>query len=129
MKNTTARRRVLVVDDEISIIGLLRDGLTSAGFEVDAAESAREALDLVKENLYDVAIVDFALPDMNGVMLHHELRQMDPELAQRTLFISGRAQSEDDLSYFSSVASGFLSKPFAVEDVIRELQKLLVDPE
>jgi CheY-like chemotaxis protein len=62
---------------------------------------------------------------MNGVMLHHELRRVDSELAERTLFISGRAQSADDLDYFSSAASGFLSKPFEVADVLREVFKLL----
>ena len=127
MNDTAERKRVLVVDDESSIVDLLREGLASAGFDVDAAENARGALDLVKENLYDLAILDFALPDMNGVMLHNEMRRMDAELAERTLFISGLAQSADDLDYFSSAASGFLAKPFAVADVIRELNKLLAD--
>lgn len=121
----TETKRILLVDDEVSIIDLLRDALTDAGYEVDTAVDARSALDLVRENLYDVAILDFALPDMNGVMLHHELRRMDSELAERTLFISGRTQSDDDMRYFSSVASGFLSKPFEVADVLRELAKML----
>ena len=123
----TEIQRILVVDDERSILDLLRDALTEAGYEVDAAEDARAALDLVKNNLYDVAILDFALPDMNGVMLHHELRQLDAELAERTLFISGHAQSDDDLDYFSSAASGFLPKPFEVTDVLQAVHKLLTE--
>ena len=118
-------QRILVVDDESAILELLRDALTGAGYEIDTAEDARSALDLIKDNLYDVAILDFALPDMNGVMLHHEMRRLDSELAERTLFISGHAQSDDDLGYFSSSGSGFLAKPFEIADVLREVHKLL----
>ena len=119
------RQRILVVDDESAILELLRDALTGAGYQIDTAEDARSALELVKENLYDVAILDFALPDMNGVMLHHELRRLDSELAERTLFISGHAQSDDDIGYFSSAGSGFIAKPFEIADVLREVYKLL----
>ena len=122
---TTDPQRILVVDDESSILELLRDALTEAGYVVDAAENAQGALALVQDHLYDGAILDFALPDMNGVMLHRELRQVDAELAERTLFISGLPQSDDDLDYFSSLASGFLPKPFEVADVLREIQELL----
>jgi len=122
---TADQQRILVVDDESSILELLRDALTEAGYAVDTAENAQGALALVQDNLYDVAILDFALPDMNGVMLHGELRRVDTELAERTLFISGLTQSDDDLDYFSSLASGFLPKPFEVADVLREIHKLL----
>ena len=125
---TADQQRILVVDDESSILELLRDALTEAGYAVDAAENAQAALALVQDNLYDVAILDFALPDMNGVMLHHELRRVDAELAERTLFISGLTQSDDDLDYFSSLASGFLPKPFEVADVLADKPVAAANP-
>lgn len=117
--------RILVVDDEIPLLELMREGLSAEGFVVDGAATAAEALELVRTNLYDAAILDFALPDMNGVMLHHRIRQMDRELGQRTLFISGQTQSADDLGYFSSAGSGFLPKPFDMRAVLDGLHRLL----
>jgi DNA-binding response OmpR family regulator len=120
-------QRILVVDDEPPITELLREGLEPEGYVVDVALNAAEALSLINDQLYDAAILDFALPDMNGVMLHRAIRQVDAELAQRTLFISGRTQSEDDMSYYAAEASGFLAKPFDIHHLLSVLSKLLAN--
>ena len=117
--------RILVVDDEESVRNLLRDALTETGWVVDMAGTGAEALQLVRDNLYDAAVLDFALPDTNGVMLHRKIREMDPELAQRTLFISGVAQSDQRLDYFGADGIGFVSKPFDVWEVVSRLQKIV----
>ena len=83
-------KRILVVDDEQPIRDLLRDAITEAGWEVDTAADSAEALALVKDKLFDAVVLDFVLPDMNGVQLHSEIRRLDAELASRTLFISAR---------------------------------------
>jgi DNA-binding response OmpR family regulator len=120
-------KRILVVDDEEPIRDLLRDAITAAGWEVDTAADSAEALKLVKANLYDAAVLDFALPDMDGFQLHRELRQMDAELARSTLFISGVAQTEERLGYYGTAAAGFLPKPFNVWDLVSRLEKMLKD--
>ncbi len=117
--------RILVVDDEESVRDLLRDALVETGWAVDTAETGAEALQLIKDNLYDAAVLDFALPDTNGVMLHRQIREMDPELAQATLFISGVAQSDQHLDYFGADGIGFLSKPFNIREVVTRLQKIM----
>lgn len=117
-------KRILVVDDELPIIELLEEILVAAGYELDSAQDAAGALALVRENIYDAAILDFQLPDMNGMMLHREIRQMDVELADNTLFISGATQTESNLDYFHAFGSGFLPKPFQVEDVLKSLNAL-----
>jgi DNA-binding response OmpR family regulator len=120
-------KRILVVDDEEPIRDLLRDALTTAGWEVDTAADSTEALKLVKSNLYDAAVLDFALPDMDGFQLHRELRQMDAELARSTLFISGVAQTEERLDYYGADAAGFLPKPFNVWELVSRLERMLKD--
>jgi len=84
-----AGERILVVDDEAEIVELLREVLVAEGYAVDAAPDAAASLQLIRENIYDLALLDFNLPDMDGVMLHHQIRQMDAELASRTIFMSG----------------------------------------
>jgi DNA-binding response OmpR family regulator len=117
--------RVLIVDDEPDIVDLLSEILTSAGFEVSGAFHAAGALEQIKAQIFDAAIIDFNLPDMNGVMLHRQIRQMDEELAQRTLFTSGQMQTDHDLDYYMVYGGGFLSKPFEVEEVLSALDKTI----
>jgi len=122
-----AGERILVVDDEPDILELLRDVLVAEGYVVDAAPDAARSLQLIRENIYDAALLDFNLPDMDGVMLHHQIRQMDAELAARTIFMSGLLQSDGNLGYYMSQSGGFLAKPFDIRDVLRQVRTLLGD--
>jgi DNA-binding response OmpR family regulator len=118
-------RRVLIVDDESQIVDLLREFLRGAGFEVDAAGDAAGALELIRNQIFDAAVIDFNLPDMNGVMLHRQIRQMDPELADRTIFMSGFLQADSNIDYYESYGGGFLAKPFDVRDVVAAIRNVL----
>lgn len=120
-----AGERILVVDDEAEIVDLLRDVLTAEGYTVDAAPSATGALALIRENIYDAALLDFNLPDMDGVMLHRQIRQMDAELAAKTVFMSGLVQSDSNLGYYASHGGGFLSKPFDIRDIVGAVTRIL----
>jgi len=119
------RKRILVVDDEKDILEILTEVLSTAGFEVDAALSAQEALERIRDTIYDAAILDFNLPDMDGVMLHRQIRQMDRELAGKTLFMSGMVQSDENLGYYAARSAGFVSKPFQVDDLLGSLLGVL----
>lgn len=120
-----AGERILVVDDERDIVELLRDVLLADGYVVDAAPDAAEALRLIRDNIYDIALLDFNLPDMDGVMLHHQIRQMDAELAACTIFMSGLLQSDDNLGYYMAQSGGFIAKPFDIGDVLRHVRSVL----
>jgi len=111
-------KRVLVVDDEPEIVSVLTEILTAHGYRVDSAADATGAIDQVRQHIFDGAILDFNLPDMDGVMLHRQIRQMDEELASHTLFTSGLVQSDQNLGYYSAHGGGFLPKPFEVQQVI-----------
>jgi DNA-binding response OmpR family regulator len=122
-----AGERILVVDDESEIVELLRDVLTAEGYTVDAAPDAETALKLIRANIYDAALLDFNLPDMDGVMLHRQIRQMDEELASRAIFMSGLLQSDANLGYYMSQSGGFLAKPFDIRDVLTQIHQMLGD--
>lgn len=120
-----AGERVLVVDDEVEIVELLRDILSAEGYLVDAAPNAEAALQLIREHIYDTALLDFNLPDMDGVMLHRQIRQMDQDLAARAIFMSGLLQTDANLGYYLSQSGGFLAKPFDVRDVLAQVRAVL----
>ncbi|HEU4390475.1 MAG TPA: sigma-54 dependent transcriptional regulator [Blastocatellia bacterium] len=71
--------RLLVVDDERSMRELLELVLKREGYTVDSAENGTRALDLAKQNLYDLIISDVKMPDINGIELLERVRDMSPE--------------------------------------------------
>ena len=122
-----AGERILVVDDEIDITDLLRDLLEAESYVVDTAPDASAALQLIRQNIYEIALLDFNLPDMDGVMLHHQIRLIDAELASHTIFMSGLLQSEGNLGYYMSHRAGFLAKPFDIAEVLQQVRALLAE--
>lgn len=118
-----ATKRILVVDDEAEVRDLVIEAGASQGWIVDGAESAASALDCIRDHLYDGAILDFQLPDMDGIELHSAIRRVDAELAARTLFVSGVANEADKARL--SKGGGFLPKPFNIKDLVREMKRLI----
>ncbi len=119
-----ANKRILLVDDDPVVVDLLTDLLGDEGYEVQAAKSGAAAVDLIREMIFDAAILDFRLPDMNGVALHRLIRQMDEELGNNTLFTSGVEQTGEAVDYYESFGLGFLAKPFEVHAVLGALNNL-----
>ncbi len=122
-----ARDPILLVDDDPEVLELLQETLTLAGYEVDIASSAIEALELVQAlgTSYSALVLDFNLPDMDGIMLHQQVREVDKDLAARTIFISGEVQSSTNLDYYSARAAGFLFKPFPPGELVAALKEWL----
>jgi CheY-like chemotaxis protein len=117
-------KRILVVDDDEGILNVVREAFTTVGYQVHIAYSAASAIELIQDDIYDAALVDFDLPDMNGVMLHRRIREMDPELAQRTIFMSGLVEAQSYGSYDDSECAGFLPKPFDVWALVGTISAL-----
>ncbi|HXH22127.1 MAG TPA: ATP-binding protein [Dehalococcoidia bacterium] len=107
--------RVLVVDDEESIRLLLRDILEMDGHTVEVGSSGIEAWQLVDASApFDVIITDMKMPGMDGATFYRELRQKDPALASRIIFITGDTVSPDTRSFLQTVSNPVLSKPFKI---------------
>ena len=69
--------KVLVVDDEPSILRLLNEALTQWGYQVKTAATAREAIEALRTGLFDAAITDIRMPDMSGLELLREIKKHD----------------------------------------------------
>ena len=73
---TEHRPRLLVVDDEVDTCRNLSDILSDLGYHVDVAHDGPSALELVRRNAYDVALLDLRMPGMDGLELFHRIRQL-----------------------------------------------------
>lgn len=118
--------RVLVVDDELSLLSTLTANLELEGFEVIAAESAKRALDLLREKDVDLVLTDVRMPGMNGVELFHELRATRPDLPV-VLMTAFAAEGLVDQA-LAGGAFTYLSKPFTMEHLAETLLRAMRRP-
>ena len=103
--------RVLVVDDDRSIRQILKSLLTKAGYACSEAASGRQGLDLARTELPDLMIVDWMMPEMDGIELIRTLRQTESGRAIYILLLTGMDQEERLVEAFAAGADDFLSKP------------------
>src|SRR5919204_6115582 len=75
--NNTTKKKIMVVDDDDDIIFTIKSVLTESGFEVDSFNSAASALENFLPDLYNVAILDIKMPEMNGFELYEKISEVD----------------------------------------------------
>src|ERR1700710_2928168 len=102
--------RLLVVEDEPALAALIGDALEKSGFAVDVAMSLAEADEHVRLATYDLAVVDLALPDGNGLSLLRQLRVAGSTLP--ILILTARDGPEDRVFGLDAGADDYLVKPF-----------------
>jgi two-component system NtrC family sensor kinase len=118
-------RRVLVVDDEISIRQLLYEILSLDQHSVALASSGVEAADLVEREGFDVIITDMKMPGMDGASFYRQVRQRDPAQARRIIFITGDTVSPDTRAFLQRVSNPVLSKPFKIGPLRDAIESVL----
>lgn len=92
----SAMHSILVVDDDQDTCRNLSDILTDLGYAVQTATDGPSALELVRRNSFDVALLDFKMPEMDGLTLYREIKRLSPSTVAMmlTAFLSG-ASTED----------------------------------
>jgi DNA-binding NtrC family response regulator len=114
--------RILVVDDEPSVLELLVEILQLDGHEVDTAADGAEALLLVGSRCYAAVLSDVVMPTLDGVELYRAVKDRQPELAARMVFMAARIDAVDQLR---EAGLRVLAKPFDVEEVRRVVRELV----
>jgi two-component system OmpR family response regulator len=116
-------QRVLVVEDDDELRGLLRRGLDEEGFAVDAVATGAELLVRIESALPDILVVDVGLPDADGRDLCQALRARG--LRTPVLFLTARDALVDRIAGFDAGGDDYLAKPFAFVELVARLQALL----
>ena len=113
------------MDDEPDLCWALENLLTSKGLASQKAQTAQDALDLMKTHRFQLAFLDVTLPDMNGLDLARRLRKLDPSL--RFVIVSGYL-SKEAAAVAQAQAEGlicaFINKPFLHEEILSVIEDL-----
>ncbi len=118
--------RVLVVDDEEPVVQMVARQLADLGHHATTATSGNKALEALSNGSYDLILCDVKMPNLNGFSLVSAIRELDPSLADRVIFITGDTISLGTRSALEQSGNLFLSKPFSIEQLdlcIRSLVK------
>ena len=114
--------RILVVDDDVTLLRMLRLNLEARGYEVDAVPTGREALALAAGARPDLAIVDLGLPDMDGLQVIANLRRFS-ELP--ILVLSARGEQSDKVAALDAGSDDHVSKPFGMDELLARVRAAL----
>ena len=117
--------RVLLVEDETEIREMLAFSLERAGFRVQSAETAEQALQLLDGPLPSLVVIDWMLPGMSGVELARRLRRDALTAQLPLLMLTARGEESDKLKSFDAGVDDYVTKPFSPRELIARMKALL----
>lgn len=119
-----ARMKVLVVDDDISLTGFLRQFLEEQQFKVYTTSTGEEAMSLLEKiGEIDIAMIDYRLPGMDGLETVEKISRLMPETVM--LVMTGLPTLDSSIRAMRLGASNYVLKPFKLEDVVSALKKAM----
>ena len=115
--------RILVIDDDESIRRTMSAILEEEGYIVDLAATGREAIQKTKEKVYNVALIDIRLPDMEGVELLKLIKENVPKT--RKIMVTGYPSLQNAVNALNKNADAYLIKPVDVEKLLNTIREQL----
>lgn len=119
-----SKSKLLIVDDEVHILELLRYNLESNGFEVISAETGEEALNILKTTSLDGVVLDLMLPGIDGIEVLRQIRQSD--FAQLpVIMLTAKNEEIDAVIGLEMGADDYIGKPFRTREFVSKVKSVL----
>lgn len=116
--------RVLLVDDEVEYVATLAERLSFRGVEARWVSSAKEALAYIKEEPFDIAVLDVKMPKMGGIELKRRIEEIVPGM--RFIYLTGHG-SEDDYNRGVTDGISYLIKPVDIDQLMKVMNQAVAD--
>src|SRR4030042_6402187 len=115
--------KILVVDDDNSLLELIKIRLESANYEVLTAVEEKEAFEAVKKQVFDLSVVDLQLAQMDGISLMEEFHSILPEMP--VIILTAYGSIESAVKAMKRGAYSYLTKPFDTRDMLLQIERAL----
>jgi DNA-binding response OmpR family regulator len=122
-------KRILVAEDEPSIVLSLEFLLTEAGYEVFTAVNGAEALKLAEQHKPDLLVLDIMLPVVNGFEVCRTIRSNPALRDMPILMLTARGREQEIARGLALGANAYVTKPFGTRELMMEIRELLSTPE
>jgi len=118
-------KRILIVDDESRVAFFLKEGLQGMGigYEVHTTGSAEVALEQARQQPFDLVVIDYRLPGLNGLDLMERLHRVSPDT--QTILITAYSSPEIEHAAYKLHARQFFAKPFHIQDFMWTVKQML----
>ncbi|OGF47478.1 MAG: hypothetical protein A2452_03080 [Candidatus Firestonebacteria bacterium RIFOXYC2_FULL_39_67] len=113
--------KILIADDEPGIRDLLELELGLQGYSVSTAVNGQEAIEKIKKEKFDILLCDIRMPKATGIQVLKESKKHNPDIKVIMMTGYGEESNYNDSMRFG--ASGFISKPFHIDEVIASVEK------
>lgn len=118
--------KLLIIEDEQDVAQIISKNLKAAGFTVEQASNGRQGSDLARINNYDLILLDYNLPDLDGLGVCKEIREAG--IHTPIIMISVRSDIKDKLDLFTAGVDDYLSKPFLFSELLARIRAILRRP-
>jgi two-component system, OmpR family, response regulator len=115
--------RILVVDDEPSIVDAVATALRYEGFDVEEAVNGRDAMQAVARREPDLVVLDWMLPDLDGLEVGRRLREQGFKTA--ILFLTAKDSTENKVEALRAGGDDYVTKPFSLAELVARVQAIL----
>lgn len=119
--------RILIIDDDERIGDSLSTVLKEEGYVVDVAKNGKEAIAMSYERFYNLAIIDWRLPDIQGTKLLGKLKETTPKMPK--IMLTGFPSMSNAIDAVNNRADCFLMKPVRMETLLEKIKELLQQQE
>jgi two-component system, OmpR family, response regulator len=117
------KSKILLAEDDTNLGILLKNYLTAKSFETTLFINGILALKAFQEEQFNLCILDIMMPELDGLSLAREIRQIKAEIP--IIFLTAKSQKEDVLEGFRSGADDYITKPFSMEELLYRIQAIL----
>lgn len=117
------KARILVVDDDESVRKVLTSILEDEGYVVETVKDGKEAIEKSKSKLYNLALIDIRLPDMEGTKLLTAMEETTPKMVK--IIITGYPSLQNAVEAVNKGADAYILKPFNMDNVLDTIKEQL----
>lgn len=114
--------RILIVEDEVQLARLMELELDHEGYAVKVSHNGREALELLKEEEFDLVLLDIMLPEMDGIEVCDRLRKFSDI---PVIMVTAKDAVPEKVEALDTGADDYITKPFAIEELLARIRALL----
>ena len=123
VSRTENKEKILVIDDDETITAVFRAGLKQEGFTVDVASTGKEAIEKSQAQVYNLALIDIRLPDMEGTKLLTEMKETTPKM--RKVIVTGYPDLQNAIASVQKGADFYITKPTKIDELVKVVREQL----
>ena len=121
-------KKIVYVEDELEMIDLVKLILSRKGYQVIGAGGGREGLDIIREEIPDLVLLDLMMPDIEGWDVYQQIRADEATKHIPVIVVTAKAQNIDKvLGLHIAKVNDYISKPFSPQDLVASVERVLTE--